>query len=111
MVGYVAPERIVSVWPEEDLLSSDEYLSLTHSSVEKQYVPASVECPCCHIQLAPVCAFAFIWQSSGSSGLDGSRFFSVLDDCNVLQVVGSVERPVDGPVVRDIHLLPAVGRP
>ena len=46
VAGHIAPERVVSVWPETYLFSIDEDLSFAHGSVEIQDMSASVERLC-----------------------------------------------------------------
>ena len=100
-------ERIVAVWPEAHLLAVDEDLSLTHSSIEHKDMPAAVQLFGFYLKSASVCSLAHIWQASCTSGLFCSYVLSVLYHGDGLKVIGLVERPVYGPVVRYIDAFPA----
>ena len=104
-LGSVATECVVAIRPFSDLFSVYENLSLAHRSVEKQFEMSVLRI--IYIDGSPVTSFAHIWQTAGTSGLFGRHGFAVLGYGNCLQVIGLVERTVDGPVVRNADLLPA----
>ena len=93
-------ERVVPIWPEAYFLAVDEDLSLAHSSVEHEDVPAAVQFVSLYVESASVCTLAHIRKASGASRLFGRNIFTVLHDSYGLQVIGLVEGPVDSPVMR-----------
>ena len=101
-------ERIVSVWPEADLLSVYKYLRLAHGSVKIQDVSASVELFRADFKGTSVCSFAHVRKSSCAACLFCRYGLSVLLHGHGLKVVGFVEWAVNRPVVRDGNGLPAI---
>ena len=110
-VGHIAPERIVSVRPETYLLAHHEHLRLAHRSVEEKYVPASVQRARRYLKAVPVCALTHIRKASCAACLYRSHLLAVLSHSHRLKVVRPVERTVDGPVVRHLHLAPSLHGP
>ena len=93
---------VIAVWPEADLAAVYPDVSLAHRTVEQQHRPLAGR----DLETAPVPSAAHIGQASGTAGLECGLFLIILGDRHVLEVIFPAERAVDGPVVRDAHILP-----
>ncbi len=98
-------ERIVAVGPIDDLLVVDPHAGMAHRAVENE----------CHVfadrigqfERCAVFALSDERQAARAARFERLGDFAVLLDGRYLKVVLHRERPVDGPVVRDVDLLPA----
>ena len=98
----VDEETVVAVRPESRFLSVHKYLRLAHSSIEEQRgTPCGVD-----REGRSIPPYSRIRQSTRAPCLFRGLRLTVLRNGHALQVVVTVERPRDGPVVRDAHGLP-----
>ena len=99
---YIAIERIIPVWPINDLLAVHIHIRVTHRSIKNQ----RVELILLHRHTCPVVPFTHPRQSSATSGLPTRLSLAVLHNYHFLQIVRTIKRTTDGPVVRNRHILP-----
>ncbi len=96
---------VVAVGPICHFFAIDFYMCVAHCSVkDKRYTATD---SICHVKCSAVCAFSNERQPSCTTGFYGFFLFSILLYSYSLQVVFSVKRPVNGPVMRYAYLLPA----
>ena len=101
-VCHVLVKGVVSIGPLAYFLSVHVYAGFAHGSVKLQCHPFSGG----RGERGAIPSHAYVGQSSRPAGLHGGLCLEVLRDGHVLQVVVPAERTIDGPVVRDGHLLP-----
>ena len=95
-------ERVIAERPEAGFLPVDIDTGFAHGSVKNQ----------CSLfaggngKGGTIPAYAYIRQSARASGLYRSLFFEILRDGYFLQIVVTVERSVNGPIVRHGYRLP-----
>ena len=98
----IAMERVIAERPEAGFLPVDIDTGFAHGSVKNQ----------CSLfaggngKGGAIPAYAYIRQSARASGLYRSLFFEILRDGYFLQIVVTVERSVNGPIVRHGYRLP-----
>ena len=97
-------EGIVAVGPVCQFLAVNAYACVAHGSVEKKHNRAP--CRIGNIEGGTVHSLAYEWQTARSSGLYRFLFLAILLHGNSLEVIIAVKRSVNGPVVRNAHVLP-----
>ncbi len=100
--GNIDIEGIITIRPEADLFSVDEYVRVAHCTVEDQRRPLAGG----HLETASVPSAAHIRQAAGASGLKRGLFLVILRNRHVLKIVLTAERAVDSPIVGYAHFLP-----
>ena len=89
-------EGIVAIRPETCLLPVHPHPSLAHGTIEKEGHPLSLR----DIEAAAIPSASHIRKTAGTAGHDSSVVIIRLE-VNV-----TAERPIDGPVMRNCHILP-----
>ena len=98
----VAIERVVAIGPIDDLFAVDIDVGVAHGTIEDE----GVELVLIDFDACAVVAFSHPWESTAAPGFPGRLVLSVLYDDDFLEVVLSVKRSADCPVVGDGHFAP-----
>ena len=98
----VAIEGVVPVGPIDHLFAVHIDIGVTHRTVEHERVEAVFV----HRHAGMIVPFSHPRQTAASAGLPSRFLLAVLHDDNLLQVVVTVERTADSPIVRYLYGAP-----
>ena len=88
------------------MLAVNTYIGIAHGAVKNEGIAAI----CCvgYFNDTFISTFANERESAGTSCFPGIFRFSILFDCDVLQVVLTGERAINSPIMRDCYRLPCL---
>ena len=97
-------KRVVAKCPASHFLAVDLDVRIAHGSVKHQRHTLALYLG--HIERGAIFTFADIGQTAGTTGFHRFLGLTILFHSHHLQVVAAVERTIDGPIVRNTHILP-----